>query len=782
MLGLLLAGFALALLTPSLHRRLPGATPWLLALYPLCLLLWLAVQAPTVLGGQAVRSSVSWVPALDLHLSFSLDGLSLLLAGLICGVGALILVYAGAYLAGDPLAGRHHALLLCFMASMLGIVLTDDAVALFAFWELTSLTSFLLIGHEHESKGARRAALCALLVTSGGGLALLAGLLLLAQAAGSPSLSAIAAQGEALRAHPHYLPALALVLLGACTKSAQVPFHFWLPAAMVAPTPVSAYLHSATMVKAGVYLLARLHPALSGTTPWLLCVGGIGGLTMLVGAALALGQTDLKLILAYSTISVLGLLVLLLGLGTPLALQAAATYLLAHALYKGALFLVAGAVDHETGTRDLDRLGGLRRAMPAAALAAALAALSMAGVPPLLGYLAKESLYEATLGAAGWSVTAAAALASALLCAVAAVFAWRPFFGPVPAPAPVPVPVHVQAQAPHRAPAPLVGPPLVLAAAGLLLGALPGLTAPLVSAATSAMLLRPRQVPLALWHGLRPPFLLGLLSLGTGLLIAAATVVQDERGRRRLVRLFRFSWARVDRWGPARLYEHALSGLFALARWQTAILQSGQLRRYLLIVIATAVGLVGFTLLYLDREDLRRAPGIGWPGARGLLLTGLVAAAAFGAARAQSRMAGVAALSLAGTGVVLIFTVSGAADVAMTQALVETLTVIFLVQVVYRLPRLSGPPAPAADVVFAALGGGLMTALLLAVEAARAPRTISDYFVAQSQTAAHGRNVVNTILVDFRALDTLGEITVLTLAGAGVYALLWLRPSAEGPR
>jgi multicomponent Na+:H+ antiporter subunit A len=569
-----LSGFALALAAPALYRRWPRAAAGLFALYPLALTLYFAGLAPAILAGGTRRSSIPWVPTLGVSLSCYLDGLGLLFALLISGIGALVVIYAGAYMADRPQAGRFHAFLLAFMASMLGLVLADNVIVLFAFWELTSLWSFLLIGSEHESAEARRSALMALLVTSGGGLALLAGLLLLSGAGGSLELSEIARQGDAVRAHPRHLALLALLLAGAFTKSAQVPFHFWLPSAMVAPTPVSAYLHSATMVKAGVYLLGRLHPVLGGTGAWLAAVSGVGAATMLTGALLALRQTDLKLILAYSTVSVLGVLTLLLGLGAPLAAMA---YLLAHALYKGALFLAAGAIEHEAGTRDVTRLGGLLGVMPKTALATALACLSMAGLPLFLGYLAKDLLYEATLatGRFGVPLTALALLASALLSAVAVTLAWRPLLGRMAAPVR------------HEAPARLWSGPLLLAVLGLLLGTLPAVTGALLAPAAAAISGREAAVRLALWHG---PALLGLsaATLAAGLLIAARWAA----ARRLIDRLAPI----LDR-GPARWYEWGLSGLYGLARWQTALLQSGGLRRYLITVILFAILLVGHRFL-----------------------------------------------------------------------------------------------------------------------------------------------------------------------------------------
>jgi multicomponent Na+:H+ antiporter subunit A len=390
MIFAVLSGFMLAIIAPWLHRLTRGATGWLLALLPAGLAVYFASLLGSVANGEAITISRPWATGLGINLSFYVDGLSLLFALMITGIGALVIIYAGSYLAGKPQLTRFYTLVLMFMASMLGVVLAGNLITIFVFWELTSLTSFLLIGLDHDRPGARAAALQALLVTGGGGLALMAGLLLMGQIGGSLELATLLSNGNAVREHALYVPVLLLILLGAFTKSAQTPFHFWLPNAMEAPTPVSAYLHSATMVKAGVYLLARLSPLLGGTDEWHYLVTGAGIVTMLLGALLALVQTDLKRILAYSTVSTLGALVLLLGLDTTLSVKAAMLFLLVHALYKGALFLVAGILDHETGTRDIRRLGGLARAMPITAAAAVLAALSMAGLPPMLGFINKE--------------------------------------------------------------------------------------------------------------------------------------------------------------------------------------------------------------------------------------------------------------------------------------------------------------------------------------------------------------------------------------------------------
>lgn len=760
-------GFILALIAPGLHRATGRAAGWMLALGPLALAVYFAGFLGPIASGETFHVRHEWVPSLGVNLSFTLDGLGLLFALLVNGVGALVLVYAGGYLAGHPDLGRFYTLLLTFMASMLGLVLADNLLLLFVFWELTSWSSYFLIGFDHERPAARAASLQALLVTGGGGLALLAGFLLLGQVAGSLELSTLLGGSTDARAHPLYGSILLLVLAGAFTKSAQFPFHFWLPAAMEAPTPVSAYLHSATMVKAGVYLLARLNPVLGGTELWVGVVSVVGGATMLIGACLALGQSDLKRILAYSTISALGMLTLFLGIGGELAVQAAMAYLLAHALYKGALFLVAGAVDHATGSRDVDRLGGLARAMPVTALAAGAAALSMAGLPPLFGFIAKELTYEAAMGAsaAAW-VTTAAVTANILLVAVAGVVGLRPFLGKTLS----------TPQNPHEGTPSLWLGPITLAALGLAVGVWPAMGAEaLLSAAGASVLGRGVDTHLALWHGLTPALALSALTLAGGVGVYAG---------RGLPRKLASQWEGPARWGPAGWYELGLTGLNRLAVGQTRLLQSGYLRYYLMTTVLATAGLTAYVLA--THGSL--AVAIDWSELRfyEALLAALILLAVMAAVAAKSRLAAIAALGVVGYSVSLIFVLFGAPDLAMTQFLVETLTVILFVLVFYHLPEtriVSNGLARWRDAIIASGVGAVMTTLVL-VGTPEHYEPISAYFAEHSVTQGHGRNIVNVILVDFRGLDTLGEITVLAVAAIGVFALLKLRrreDDASGP-
>lgn len=757
MLYAVLSGFVLAGFVPWLHSVLRQYLGWALALLPALLTIWLARHVSAVSEGEVLAQTWQWLPGLDINLSFMLDGLSLLFALLICFIGTFILIYAGRYLQGHHYLGRFYMIMLCFMASMLGLVLSDNLITLFVFWELTSITSYLLIGFNHEDKAARSAALQGLLVTVGGGLALMAGLIMLALAGDSYQLSELLTRPEMIQQSPWLTGIMLCILLGAFSKSAQFPFHFWLPNAMAAPTPVSAYLHSATMVKAGVYLMARLNPLFAGQELWAWLLPLVGATTMISGAWLAYSASGLKQVLAYSTVMALGVLTLLIGLGSEYAITAFVCFLLGHSLYKGALFMLAGNIDWSTGSKDLQALSGLRKSMPVTAVVMLAACLSLAGLPPLLGFVAKELLFEAALSAPLF-ITALVLAAAALTASVAAVLAIRPFRGQL---------AGVNKKPQEAGPAMLAG-PLALTVLSLLLGLWPGLAGVLVEPAVATISGRAVDVSLSLWHGWNLPLALSVVSV----LLAAGLYWLWPQSRALLLRCNQL----LARFGPEAGYAGLLNATVRFSAWQTKVLQNGKTGNYMMVLILTAVALVGYTLLSqhglvlpaLD-DDIRF-----YELAIALLMVLTVTYVTF----TRSRLGAVATMGALGFSVALMFILFSAPDLGITQVLVETLTVILLVLVLFRLPgfaRYSSRFEIARDVSVAALFGALMALLMLAAMEVRYFDSISGYYLENSYDMAFGKNVVNVILVDFRALDTLGEIFVLGIAALGVFSMLKLR-------
>jgi len=746
---LILSPFAAALVAGWLVSRYPRAAP-LTAAWPAMLVVALAAELGSVRNSGSRVVEMAWAPSLGLSLSFHLDGLGLLFALLITGIGTLVVLYASEYLHDHPHAGRFYASLFAFMGAMLGVALSDNIITLFVFWELTGFTSFLLIGFEHERAESRAAALQALIVTGAGGLALLGAGVLLTGVTGTTSLDAMATSGAMVTAHPSYAAIATLVLLAAFTKSAQVPFHFWLPGAMAAPTPVSAYLHSATMVKAGVYLIARMTPVLGATVLWTTTLTAVGAATMVVGAYRSVQETDLKRILAYSTVSALGVLTMLLGVGSREAIAAAVVYLVAHACYKGALFLVAGAIDHEAGTREITALRGLRKTMPLTAVAGGAAALSMAGVPLLFGFVAKDGAYLALLAGGEWSIwlltlTVVASIGLGLAGLLAGVL---PFQGTS------------AAGGAHEPPWRLWLPPLLLAVAGIVAGVAPAvLNAPL-SAAAASIVAAPVELSLAVWHGWSPPVWLGGLTL---IGVAAGYAGRDA--------LRRLAWR--PRFGTEAIYTGALAGLDAISRVIGPPLHSASLRSYVMVIVATTMA-VGSTALVAGPGFTARPAltSVQWhePVVILVIVTGAIAAA-----MARSTMAAVLSLGVVGYGVALTFLIYGAPDLAMTQFSVETLTVLIFV-LVFRhfrnLDSLSSRMVRSRDAIIAVGIGTFVGAMVLLVSTTDTPPGLREYFVEFAPTLGHGRNIVNVILVDFRGFDTMAEITVLATAAIGVHALM----------
>lgn len=730
---------------------------WIAALFPATLAIVFAFCLPAVSAGETLRWSYAWVPSLGINVSFLIDGLSLTFALLITGIGAMVALYSGTYLAGHAHLGRFYGYLAAFMVSMLGLILADNLITLFVFWELTTVSSYLLIGFDHQTTKARRSAQQALLLTGAGGLALLAGIILMGNVAGTLEISEIAAQGDVIRDHALYLPILILVLCGAFTKSAQFPFHFWLPNAMAAPTPVSAYLHSATMVKAGIYLMARMHPTLSGTDVWIWTLTLFGGVTAVFAAVMALRQTDLKLALAYTTVMALGTLTMFLGAEATVAVAAAMTFLIVHSLYKASLFLVVGIIDHETGTREASRLSGLARAMPITAIAAAAGGLSMAGFPPFLGFIGKELKYEGALAIASEPifVVGATVLANAFIVAVAAIVAVRPFLGKrLETP-----------KKPHEAPISMWIGPAILAAMGLTFGIAPDLIGKaIVQPGVTAILGRAETVKLALWHGINVPLLLSMLTFALG----ATIFLASGWLRRQLIRVEQAMPFTAD-----QAWDRFLDGLKALAAWQTRHLQNGQLQRYIFVVFATLATALGVTFVATGALRLPTA----WPDLmlKHWAVVALIAAGAVMTAMTRSRMYAICALGVVGVGVALVFMLFGAPDVAITQLMVETLVVVLVAVVMLRLPRLSLTDSQAPrrwSLALAIAVGAGVTATLMAVTEGPINRRLTDFFEVTSMPEAYGRNIVNVILVDFRALDTFGEVAVVAVAAIAALSLI----------
>jgi multicomponent Na+:H+ antiporter subunit A len=728
-----------------------GVIPILIAA---ALFAYFASMVPTIAAAEIIRVTIPWVPSLGIELAFLVDGLSLTFALLISGIGTLVLLYSNTYLAGHPQYARFALFLAAFMVSMLGLVLADDLILLFVFWELTTLTSYMLIGFSHESDKSRRNALQALFVTGAGGLAFLAGLILLAAVSGTTSISGLLTMGDELRAHAMYLPILVLLLAGTFTKSAQVPFHFWLPNAMAAPTPVSAFLHSATMVKAGVYVMARMHPAMSGTDVWLWTLTIFGAVTAVFASLLALRQTDLKQALAYTTLMALGTLTLFLGQESGYAMTAFATFLIVHSLYKASLFLVVGCIDTATGTRETDQLAGLGRLMPVTAVAAALAALSMAGFPPFLGFIGKELKYAGAIAVASEPlfVAGAALLSNALMLAVAGVVAFRPFWrGSVPS-----------GQSPREAPWQMWAGPIILASLGALFGIYPDLLQvalinPTVISLTGEV---GEAKELQLWAGFNIPLILSIATFVLGLVIYAG----HGRLRAVLERAF-MAIPNLDRG-----WDTFLDGLKSVAKWQTLLVQNGKLSSYLFITFLTIAAGILLTLVYtgLPMIDVNLSD-VEWKHTSIALLT---IAGALLALVTNSRIAGIAALGVVGIGIAMIFIVFSAPDVAITQLLVETLIVVLVAVVMLRLPSLPKAEFRFGHAVLSVAVGVAVSLTLIAVVSSPLDLRLTDYFEATSWPEAYGRNIVNVILVDFRALDTFGEIAVVVIAALSAYALL----------
>lgn len=763
-----------------------NAEAWLAGTCALAAFAIVLGYAPQMSRGETVRLAFDWMPSLGLAFSLRMDGFAWMFSLMVTGIGFLVVLYARYYMSARDPVPRFFAFLLGFMASMLGVVLAGNLIQLVLFWELTSLFSFLLIGYWHHNPAARDGARMALIVTSAGGLALFAGALLVGRIVGSYDLDAVLASGDLIRSHALYVPAMTLVVIAALTKSAQFPFHFWLPHAMAAPTPVSAYLHSAAMVKLGVFLLARLWPALAGTDEWMVAVGLPGLVTFVLGAFIAIFQHDLKGLLAYSTISHLGLITVLLGLNSPLAAVAAIFHMLNHATFKASLFMAAGVIDHETGTRDIRRLSGLLRCMPVTGTAAIVAASAMAGVPLLNGFLSKEMFFAEALEVSGpvpfldRALPFVAVAAGAFGVAYSLRFIVGAFFGPAPEGLP---------RTPHEPPRWMRFPIELLVLACVVVGVLPELTVrPLLDTAVRAVLgAAAPTYELRLWHGFNLPLVMSAVALLGGILLYRLLRRRLARGADRVPLL-----PRVDgRIVFERTIDAARRGARRLEGWLGTRRLQPQLRW--IVAVALAAGAVPILRRGMSPGDA--AAPFDATGYDGLFaLTWLVGGACALAAAIMAKFHRLVAVVLAGgAGLVtcVTFVWFSAPDLALTQLLVEIVTTVLLLLGLRWLPKRNPFPATRAgalaalprrtlDFTLAAAVGGGLAALAYASMTRPLADSVSRFFVARAYSEGGGTNVVNVILVDFRGFDTLGEITVLAVAGVALYALLRrFRPAPE---
>jgi multicomponent Na+:H+ antiporter subunit A len=769
--------FAVGLLAPLLLRRLAGRAFFLLALVPLAALIWLLAQGPAVLAGQVVTEGFSWIPALGIDISFRIGLLQWVLALVVSGIGALVLFYCRWYFGDADPPTRTGAVLVAFAGAMLGLVTSDDLIGLYVFWELTTVFSYLLVGHNPTFAANRRAALTALIVTTFGGLAMLVGIVLLAVRYDTYSLSRVLEGAADSGVDSPLVAAVLLLLVGALSKSALVPFHFWLPGAMAAPTPVSAYLHAAAMVKAGVYLVAVLAPVFADTAGWRPVLLTLGAVTMLLGGWRALRQYDIKVLLAYGTVSQLGFLVTLMGIGTQAAALGGLALLVSHALFKSALFLVVGIVDHTAGTRDLRKLSGVGRSMPVVAVAAAVAGASMAAVPPTLGFTAKEAGFEALTylvadgDGTGWPVLPAVLLTAALVAGSAVTMAytlrfwWGAFADSAKA-------IYVDPEGAEENIAPRHPVPWGFAAAPVLLAGLSlagGFVGPRLTEAFGGYVdqfsVGKESHGIALWHGFTVPLLLSVLALAGGVLLF---------WQRLLI-------ARAQSTFPVVLeaeevYQRTMRAVDRLAVEVTAVTQRGSLPLYLGSILLVVIALPGGALLVL--RD--------WPGGVRLfdtpaqLLVGIImAVAAFLAATSRGRLRAVMLAGVTGYGVAVLFVLHGAPDLALTQILVETVTLVIFALVLRKLPKyFTSRPLQASRwwrFVVAITVGAVVSMIGLVASGARVAVPVSEAFYEAAYTFGYGYNIVNVTLVDIRAWDTLGEISVLVVAATGVASLIFIR-------
>jgi multicomponent Na+:H+ antiporter subunit A len=759
MLIAILSGFIFSVFLVVAGKFFRGKPAILSAIIPLSLFVYFVGFIKEVSGGGIIRESYDWVPSFGANLGFTLDGLSLLFSLMITGIGFLVFVYTSIYLKGHQYLDRFYGYLSIFMAAMLGLVLSDNMISLFVFWELTSISSFFLIGFNNTSEPSRKSAITALAVTGLGGMSLLAGALILGVVGGTYTISELLNSNQVLADSPYYIPIVIFVFGAAFTKSAQFPFHFWLPGSMLAPTPVSTYLHSATMVKAGIYLLMRFTPILGNTEFWNSTLLLVGAITMVYAVVHTLFRKDLKGILAYSTISALGILVFLIGQGTEKAMLAAALFIVVHALYKATLFLVTGIIDHQTNTRDVTVLRGLRKVMFPAAIAGFLAAISSAGIPPTVGFIGKELTYESTLSFDSVPVLwiTLILITKILLLYAGFVAGISPFVGKLP-----------QQFVNTKRPGILFWlPPMILAVLGIAFGIFPSLIEPIVFPVVTAMGESLGNEHLKLWHGFNT-----VLWLSIATIVVGTALYFTLKPSQKLVA----SAERVEFISPKSLTAGAWTYFNKSASLWTRIFQNGYLRNYIATIVLFLIALTGYSLYNTARFDLDRST-LTEITVYGIAVVILMFSSVFLVVFTKSRLTAVASMGVMGLSICLLFVFYSAPDLAMTQFSIDTLTVILFVLVLYRLPRylkLSDYRNRIKDGVISLAFGAIITVLILEVLASPVDKTISKYYAENAYVLAKGKNVVNVILVDFRGTDTFMEISVLAIAAIGVFALLKL--------
>lgn len=738
-------------------------SPLLLALPPI-LFAFFASYIPYISSGNIELQHINWVPSLGINFDFKLDGLSLLFTLMITGIGTAIFIYARKYLKGHPYFDRFFGYLFLFMSAMLGVVLSNNILLLFIFWELTSISSFFLIGFNNDNADSRKSALTALAITGLGGFFLLASLILMGNIAGTYTLSELIQSRDLLLNHQLYPLIIGLLFIGAFTKSAQFPFHFWLPGAMKAPTPVSAYLHSATMVKAGIYLLARFSPILGGTDYWNYTLIIVGGITMLYASIHSLFRIDLKGVLAYSTISALGILTFLIGLGTKEAMIAVAVFILAHALYKATLFLVTGIIDHEAHSRDITILSGLRKVLPPVALAGFLAALSSAGFPfATLGFIGKDLIYEATLHFSNpnliWTLTGLALVTNIGLVAAGFMAGVTPFVGKLPTQFET---IHL----PYKA---LWVPPLVLALLGVVFGIFPGLVGELITNQTSNTIFGANTgADLAIWHGWT---LVLFLSLGT-LALGSILYLINKPSAAKLAAV-----ERLNVISPKTIILGIGNKIMQFSNWYTDQMHNGYLRSYHLKIILFAEAILAYKLwvsgpIYIDFWSLT------YPDLYEVAIVFVLIGALILILSTPSRLTAVVSMSVIGYCICLIFVIYSAPDLAMTQFTIDTLSTVLFVLVLYKLPgfvNTTNKKVIFRDAVVAISFGFIMALTAFKIWAEPINKEISNFYGENAYLLAKGKNVVNVILVDFRGIDTMFETVVLSIAAIGVYSMIRLR-------